>query len=50
MKNTRFKLIGAAVLGLILIGVAVPNALTQPLRVILTVSWISNVQVGMVLT
>lgn len=38
MNNKRFKFIGAAVLGLVLIGVAVPSALTQPLRVILTAS------------
>ena len=38
MNNKQFKLIGAAVLGLILIGVAAPSALTQPLRVVLTAS------------
>jgi uncharacterized protein (DUF58 family) len=38
MSNKRFKFIGAAVLGLILVGVAVPSAFTQPLRVILTAS------------
>jgi PKD repeat protein len=38
MINKQFKLIGTAVLGLILTGVAVPSALTQPLRVVLTAS------------
>ena len=38
MNNKRFKLIGAAVLGLILVGVAAPSALTKPLRVTLTAS------------
>lgn len=38
MNNKRFKFIGAAALSLILIGVAAPSALTQPLRVILTAS------------
>lgn len=36
MNNKRIKLIGAAILGLILVGVAVPSALTNPLRIILT--------------
>ena len=30
MKNKSFKLIGAAVLGLVLVAVAAPNALTAP--------------------
>jgi hypothetical protein len=38
MNNKQFKLIGAAVLGLILIGIAAPSALTEPLRVVLTAS------------
>ena len=38
MNNKRFKLIGAAVLGLILIGVAAPSALTKPLRITLVAS------------
>ncbi len=36
MNNKRIKVIGTAVLGLILVGLAAPSALTQPLRVILT--------------
>lgn len=36
MNNKRIKVIGAAVLGLMLVGLTAPDALTQPLRVILT--------------
>jgi len=38
MKNKQIKWIGAAALSLVLIGVAAPSALTQPLRVVLTAS------------
>ncbi len=38
MNNKRIKIIGTALLGLILVGLTAPNALTKPLRVVLTAS------------
>ena len=42
MKNKRTKVIGTAILGLILVGLTAPNALTRPLRVILTANVIDQ--------
>ena len=42
MKNKQIKWIGAAVLSLILIGVAVPSAFTQPAATTLTASVVSQ--------
>jgi len=42
MKNRRIKVIGTAILGLILVGLTAPNALTKPLRVILTANVIDQ--------
>jgi|SRR6476646_608949 len=42
MKNKRIKVIGTAILGLILVGLTAPNALTRPLRVILTANVIDQ--------
>ena len=42
MKNKRIKVIGTAILGLILVGLTAPNALTKPLRVILTANVIDQ--------
>jgi|KBSMisStandDraft_5_1062788.scaffolds.fasta_scaffold06614_2 hypothetical protein len=42
MKNRRIKVIGTAILGLILVGLTAPNALTRPLRVILTANVIDQ--------
>jgi len=42
MKNKRTKVIGTAILGLILVGLTAPNALTKPLRVILTANVIDQ--------
>ena len=42
MKNKRIRVIGTAILGLILVGLTAPNALTRPLRVILTANVIDQ--------
>lgn len=42
MKNKRIKLIGTAVLSLILIGVAAPSAFTEPAAPTLTASVVSQ--------
>ncbi len=42
MKNRRIKLIGTAVLSLILIGVAAPSAFTEPAATTLTASVVSQ--------
>lgn len=42
MKNKRIKLIGAAVLSLVLIGVAAPSAFTEPAAPSLTASVVSQ--------
>jgi len=46
MNNKRIKVIGASVLGLILVGLTAPSGLTQPLRVILTANVIDQLCAG----
>jgi hypothetical protein len=42
MNNKRIKVIGTATWWLILVGLTAPNALTKPLRVILTANVIDQ--------
>ncbi|MEO7167940.1 MAG: hypothetical protein ABI787_01280 [Spartobacteria bacterium] len=42
MKNKKIKLLGAAVLSLVLVGMAAPNALTEPAATTLTANVVSQ--------